>query len=65
MPTIETIKEKLSTLTESEAKSFLLLIYAGLDTAVNGSGGEQYKLEYIDYLYQKFHEMPKDLIHND
>lgn len=65
MPTIETIKEKLSTLTESEAKSFLLLIYAGLDTAVNGSGGEQHKLEYIDYLYQKFHEMPKDLIHND
>ncbi|MFC4102505.1 hypothetical protein [Paenibacillus xanthanilyticus] len=38
---IEKVKEKLRHLDESEAKSLLLLMYARLDTAINGSGGDE------------------------
>ncbi|NEZ02176.1 hypothetical protein [Heyndrickxia shackletonii] len=40
---IEKVKGKIQLLDESDAKSHLLIIYARLESAINGKGGEEPK----------------------
>jgi hypothetical protein len=37
---IEKVRERIKLLDESDAKSFLMIIYSGLDTALTGTGGD-------------------------
>jgi hypothetical protein len=37
---IEIVRERIKLLDESDAKGLLMIIYAGLDTALTGTGGD-------------------------
>lgn len=55
---IEEMKEKISQLNESEAKSLLLMIYARLDTAMNWTGGNDVIEQTVKDLYATYCELP-------
>ncbi|KZE69556.1 hypothetical protein AV545_22060 [Paenibacillus jamilae] len=55
---IEKVKERLSQLDEPEAKSLLLIIYARLDTAINGTGGDEVFKETAMDLFDIFKRLP-------
>ncbi|MEK5389700.1 hypothetical protein NSQ59_04850 [Margalitia sp. FSL K6-0131] len=54
---IEKVKGKIQLLDESDAKSLLLIIYARLDSAINGKGGEEPK-QIIKDLLDIYSELP-------
>lgn len=55
---IEKVKEKIAQLDESEAKSLLLMIYARLDTAINGIGGADFIKETVVDLFDIYKRLP-------
>ena len=55
---IEKVKERLIQLDESEAKSLLLIIYARLDTAINGTGGDEVIKETVIDLFDIYKRIP-------
>lgn len=55
---IERIKGKISNLTESEAKSLLLMFYARLDTAINGTGGDEVVGQTVKDLFEIYKGIP-------
>jgi len=55
---IEKVKEKIAQLDESEAKSLLLMIYARLDTAINGIGGAELIKETVVDLFDIYKRLP-------
>lgn len=55
---IEKVKEKIAQLDESEAKSLLLIIYARLDTALNGTGGDDFIKETVVDLFDIYKRLP-------
>ncbi|ATP40791.1 hypothetical protein CSE16_12430 [Solibacillus sp. R5-41] len=60
---IEKVKERIQQLSESEAKTLLLITYARLDTAINGSGGDEFIQQTVRDLYDFYFKIPesKDL----
>lgn len=55
----EKVREAIKLLDESDAKSLLFLIFARLDTAINGTGGEEGVKQTVQDLYAMFSEMTK------
>ncbi|WP_068505374.1 hypothetical protein [Paenibacillus kribbensis] len=55
---IEKVKERLSQLDEPEARSLLLIIYARLDTTINGTGGDEVFKETAMDLFDIFKRLP-------
>lgn len=55
---IEKVKDKIAQLDESEAKSLLLIIYARLDTALNGTGGANFIKETVVDLFDIYKRLP-------
>jgi hypothetical protein len=55
---IEEVRERLKQLDESDAKSFLMLIYAGLDTALTGTGGDEALKKIVKNLYDMYSRLP-------
>jgi ArsR family metal-binding transcriptional regulator len=55
---IEKVKEKIAQLDESEAKSLLFMIYARLDTAINGIGGAELIKETVVDLFDIYKRLP-------
>ena len=55
---IEKVKECLSQLSESEAKSLLLIIYGRLDIEINGTGGDEAFKETVEDTYDMFNKVP-------
>jgi hypothetical protein len=55
---IEEVRERIKLLDESDAKSLLMLIYAGLDTALTGTGGDKSLKEIVNYLYDLYSRLP-------
>ncbi|QPA31464.1 hypothetical protein [Thermaerobacillus caldiproteolyticus] len=55
---LEKIKEKITQLDESEAKSLLMIIYAKLDTAINGTGGDEFIKKTIIDLFDIYKKLP-------
>ncbi|WP_342428165.1 hypothetical protein [Paenibacillus sp. FSL L8-0158] len=55
---IEKVKERLSQLDESEARSLLLIIYGRLDTAINGTGGDEVVKETVMDIFDIFKRLP-------
>ena len=58
MMEIERIKEKINNLDEAETKSLLMMIYIGLDTAINGNGGQKAMEEILVELFDIYNETP-------
>ncbi|KOO51396.1 hypothetical protein [Viridibacillus arvi] len=56
---IEKVKKRIQQLSESEAKTLLLIIYARLDTAINGSGGYEFIQQTARDLYDFYFEIPE------
>jgi hypothetical protein len=54
---IEKVKKKIQLLDESEAKSLLLIMYARLDTTINGNVGDDFK-QTIQYLFDIYSRLP-------
>jgi len=55
---IEKLKERLSHLDESEVRSLLLIVYARLDTTINGTGGDEVIKETVMDLLDIFKRIP-------
>ncbi|TYP73283.1 hypothetical protein [Paenibacillus methanolicus] len=57
---IERVKERLSQLDESEARSLLLIIYARLDTAIHGigTGGDPVMKETVMDIFDIYKRLP-------
>lgn len=55
---IEKIREKLINLDEADAKSLLMIIYARLDTAINGNGGYNVAEETLKDLFDIYKKLP-------
>ena len=55
---IEKIREKLINLDEADAKSLLMIIYARLDTAINGNGGYKVVEETLKDLFDIYQKLP-------
>lgn len=55
---IEKVREKIKQLDESHAKSLLMLIYAKLDTALNGTGGDEFIYQTAKDLFDMYRELP-------
>jgi ArsR family metal-binding transcriptional regulator len=55
---IEKVKEKITQLDESEAKSLLMIIYARLDTAINGTGGDEFIKKTLIDLFDIYKRLP-------
>lgn len=55
---IEEVREKIKQLDESFAKSLLLIIYARLDTAINGTGGDDVIKQTIKDLFDMYSRLP-------
>ncbi len=58
---IEKVREAIKQLEESEAKSLLFLIFARLDTAIKGTGGEEEIKQTVHDLYRMLLEMTKKI----
>ena len=55
---IEKIREKVINLDEADAKSLLMIIYARLDTAINGNGGYKVVEETLKELFDIYQKLP-------
>ena len=55
---IEIVKEKIQLLDASEAKSLLFIIYARLDSAINGNGGDSCTQETLKDIFEMYSELP-------
>ena len=55
---IEEIKEKIKMLDESDAKSLLMIIYTGLDNALNGTGGDDVMKQIVKKLHDMYSRLP-------
>ena len=55
---IEKVRERIKLLDESDAKSLLMIIYAGLDTALTGTGGDEVLKEIVKNLYDMYSRLP-------
>ncbi|AEG58877.1 hypothetical protein [Desulforamulus ruminis] len=55
---IEKIREKVINLDEADAKSLLMIIYARLDTAINGNGGYKVVEETLKDLFDIYQKLP-------
>jgi ArsR family metal-binding transcriptional regulator len=55
---IEKVKEKITQLEESEAKSLLMIIYTRLDTAINGTGGDEFIKKTLIDLFDIYKRLP-------
>ena len=62
---IEKIKEKIVQLDESEAKSLLMIIYARLDIAINGTGGDEFIKETVIDLFDIYKKLPDKRLKNN
>ncbi|MGF9979197.1 hypothetical protein [Viridibacillus arvi] len=56
---IEKVKKRIQQLSESEAKTLLLNTYARLDTAINGSGGDEFIQQTARDLYDFYFKIPE------
>ncbi|MGF6949064.1 hypothetical protein QF028_001569 [Neobacillus sp. B4I6] len=55
---IEELREKIKQLDESYAKSLLLIIYTRLDTAINGTGGDEVIKQTVKDLFDMYSKLP-------
>lgn len=55
---IEKVKEKIQLLDASEAKSLLLIIYARLDSAINGNGGDSFNQKTLNDIFEMYSKLP-------
>ncbi|WNS76150.1 hypothetical protein RRV45_03810 [Bacillus sp. DTU_2020_1000418_1_SI_GHA_SEK_038] len=55
---MEKVRERIKLLDESDAKSLLMIIYAGLDTALTGTGGDEALKEIIKNLHDMYSRIP-------
>lgn len=55
---IEKVRENVAKLSENEAKSLLMIIYAGLDTTINGNGGDEKYKEILSELFDTYKNLP-------
>ena len=55
---IEKIRENIINLDEADAKSLLMIIYARLDTAINGNGGYKVVEETLKDLFDIYKKLP-------
>jgi hypothetical protein len=55
---IEEVRGKIKQLDESYAKSLLLIIYARLDTAINGTGGDEVIKQTVKDLFDMYSKLP-------
>ena len=58
MSEIEKVKEKIQLLDDSEAKSLLLIIYARLDSAINGNGRDSFNQKTLIDIFEMYSELP-------
>lgn len=58
MSEIEKVKEKIQLLDDSEAKSLLLIIYARLDSAINGNGRDSFNQKTLNDIFEMYSELP-------
>lgn len=56
---IEEVRGKIKQLDESSAKSLLMIIYARLDTALNGTGGDEFLKQTVKELYDIYSRIPE------
>ncbi|MGF6949052.1 hypothetical protein QF028_001557 [Neobacillus sp. B4I6] len=52
------VREKIKQLDESSAKSLLMIIYARLDTALNGTGGDEVIKQTVKDLFDMYSKLP-------
>ena len=55
---IEEVREKIKQLDESYAKSLLMIIYSRLDTAINGTGGNEVIKQTVKDLFDLYSKLP-------
>ncbi|UFJ41369.1 hypothetical protein LOK74_02190 [Brevibacillus humidisoli] len=55
---IEQVRKKIENLGETDAKSLLMIIYARLDTAINGTGGIQVVEKTMHDLFEMYKRLP-------
>ena len=55
---IEKVMGKIKKLDESDAKSLLHIIYAKLDIAINGKGGDEFFKQTVVDLYDMYLRIP-------
>lgn len=53
--------ESLNKLQEGEAKSLLKITFGYISTAVTGNGGDKFKLEVVDKLFEIYNQVPEIL----
>ncbi|MNI02445.1 hypothetical protein D3C73_553190 [compost metagenome] len=57
---IEKMREQIINLSESEAKSLLLIVYAGIDTIINGDAqNDEIKVQLLRDLFDMYKNIPK------
>ena len=57
---IEKVKEKIQLLDASEAKSLLLIIYARLDSAINGNAGDSFNQKTLNDIFEMYSKLPNN-----
>lgn len=55
---IEEVRRKIKQLDESSAKTLLMIIYARLDTAINGTSGDEFIKQTAKDLFDMYSEIP-------
>ena len=55
---MEEVKRKIKQLDESSTKTLLMIIYARLNTAINGTGGNEFIKQTAKDLFYMYSEIP-------
>lgn len=55
---IEEVRERIKHLNESDVKILLMIIYARLDTAINGTGGDEVIKQTVKDLFDMYSKLP-------